>query len=221
MVITGSLVPTKFRREIVKAIELDYFLYLPKEYGQEPTNRWPLILFLHGAGERGRDIEMLKKHAIPRQLAAGQELPFIVVAPQCPPDAWWDPQTLSALLDEIEASYAVDKDRVYLTGISMGGFGTWALAAATPKCFAAIVPICGGGEPISTRAIKDVPTWVFHGAKDDIVPLRRSKEMVEALKARGGNVKFTIYPEAMHDSWTETYENPALYEWLLSHRRPS
>jgi predicted peptidase len=115
--------------------------------------------------------------------------------------------------------YRIDKDRVYLTGLSMGGYGTWALAAAHPEKFAAIAPICGGGNPAEAAKLARLPIWVFHGAKDPTVPIERSKEMVEAIKAAGGDAKFTIYPEAGHDSWTETYNNPELYQWLLAQKR--
>jgi predicted peptidase len=113
----------------------------------------------------------------------------------------------------------VDPDRVYLTGLSMGGYGTWSLAAAHPERFAAIVPICGGGNPADAAKLASLPVWVFHGAKDPTVPLERSKEMVEAIKSAGGNPRFTIYPEAGHDSWTETYNNPELYQWLLEQKK--
>jgi predicted peptidase len=103
----------------------------------------------------------------------------------------------------------------------MGGFGTWALAAYTPERFAAIIPICGGGEVLSIRALRNVPTWVFHGAKDPIVPIQRSEVMVEGLKRRQGNVKFTVYPDALHDAWTATYDNPEVWEWLFAQKRPS
>jgi predicted peptidase len=122
-------------------------------------------------------------------------------------------------LDEIVARYKVDEDRIYVTGLSMGGFGTWSLAAYTPDRFAAIVPICGGGETYWTRRLAHLPVWVFHGAKDPVVPLKRSQEMVDALKKRDGNVKLTVYPEAGHDAWTEAYNDPELYAWLLRQKR--
>jgi predicted peptidase len=199
-------------------VNLKYLLYLPKDYDQKPS--WPLMLFLHGAGERGDDIERVKKHGPPKLIEAGRELPFIVVSPQCPKDRWWEPVELTALLDEIVEKYKVDRDRIYVTGISMGGFGTWSLAMSTPRRFAAVVPICGGGDPIWARQLAGIPIWVFHGAKDPTVPLARSEQMVEALKKANGNVKFTVYPNALHDSWTETYENPELYTWLLEQKRP-
>lgn len=200
-------------------VTMDYLLYLPKDYGQKDS--WPLLLFLHGAGERGHDLELVKKHGPPKLIQEGKDFPFIVVSPQCPKDHWWEPFELTVLLDDIVEKYHVDEDRVYLTGLSMGGFGTWALAAYSPDRFAALVPVCGGGDPILARhrQFSHIPAWVFHGAKDPVVPVERSEEMVEALKKRGGNPKLTIYPEAEHDAWTETYANPQVYEWLLQQKR--
>ncbi|MBC8873228.1 MAG: prolyl oligopeptidase family serine peptidase [Planctomycetes bacterium] len=198
-------------------VTVDYLLFLPDGYDKQES--WPLILFLHGAGERGDDLELVKKHGPPKIVETKKDFPFIVVSPQCKPKVWWEPVKLLALLDDIVAKYKVDEDRIYVTGLSMGGFGTWALAAQSPDRFAAIVPICGGGEPYWTRRFPHLPVWVFHGAKDFGVPLRRSEEMVDALKKAGGEPKLTVYPDAGHDSWTETYDNPELYEWLLKHKR--
>jgi len=198
-------------------VQMKYLRYLPKDYDQAES--WPLLLFLHGAGERGGDLNLVKKHGPPKLIDAGKDFPFIVVSPQCPGGRWWEPVELAALLDEIVEKHKVDPDRVYVTGLSMGGFGTWSLAAYQPERFAAIVPICGGGEPFTTRLFSHVPVWVFHGAKDFAVPIERSEKMVEAMKKAGGNIKFTVYPEAGHDSWTETYDNPELYDWLLQQKR--
>lgn len=198
-------------------VTMKYLLYLPKDYDQKEV--WPLMLFLHGAGERGDNLDLVKKHGPPKLVAEGKQFPFIVVSPQCPNGRWWEPVELKALLDEIVEKYKVDKDRIYVTGLSMGGFGTWSLAVYQPNRFAAIVPICGGGEPIIAKVLAYPPTWVFHGAKDPVVPLERSEKMVEALKKNGGTVKFTVYPNAGHDSWTEAYNDPQLYEWLLQQKR--
>jgi predicted peptidase len=200
-------------------VALDYLIYLPDDYDKQDS--WPLLVFLHGAGERGNDLELVKKHGPPKLVEAGKSYPFIVVSPQCPSNQWWSSKMveLTALVDEIESKYKVDKDRVYLTGLSMGGFGTWSLAAYRPERFAALVPICGGGEQLAARALRSVPVWVFHGAKDPVVPLKRSEDMVEALKRLGSDVKFTVYPDALHDSWTATYDDPKLYEWLLAQKR--
>jgi len=217
----------KLVKRISRTVKLDYWLYLPHEYGQD-TTRWPLILFLHGMGERGSNLELLKKHGIPKIAAQNPDLPYIAVSPQCPGDSWWTDQTaaLDALLRNIMQRYAVDPDRVYLTGLSMGGYGTWHLAAAYPHRFAAIVPICGGGLPMygfpeRVAVLKDVPVWAFHGAKDETVPLAETQKLVDVLQRVGGNVRFTVYPEAGHDAWTATYGNPELYAWLLAQKRPS
>ncbi len=196
---------------------IPYLLYLPPGY--EDQDAWPLILFLHGAGERGDDLEKVKIHGPPKLISEGQEFEFIVVSPQCAAEKRWDAESLSRLLQEIESQYKVDPDRIYVTGLSMGGFGTWSLALANPEKFAAIAPICGGGDRQRIRRLRNLPTWVFHGAKDSVVPLERSQELVDALQALDAPVKFTVYPEAEHDSWTETYNNPELYKWFLQHER--
>lgn len=197
---------------------LPYLLYLPRGY-HEGVGTWPLMLFLHGAGERGDDLEQVKKHGPPRIVEECDDFPFIVVSPQCPADEWWDSRVLIQLLEQLIEDHRVDEDRVYLTGLSMGGYGTWDLATRHPARFAAVVPICGGGTPHRVSRLKDVPAWVFHGAKDGVVGIGESQRMVDALEACGGTVRFTVYPEAQHDSWTQTYADPGLYEWLLSCRR--
>jgi predicted peptidase len=206
-----------FEARITVTAKLDYLLYLPAGYEASRT-KWPLVLFLHGAGESGSDLSKVKVHGPPKLVEAGREFPFILVSPQCP-GRGWNPESLNALLDDLTRKYRVDKNRVYLTGLSMGGYGTWALAEAHPEKFAAIAPICGGGNPATARKLAKLPIWVFHGAKDPTVPIARSNEMVEALKAVGADVKFTVYPDAGHDSWTETYNNPEFYFWLLAQTR--
>ena len=202
-----------------QTITSNYLLYLPEAYGKKKS--WPLILFLHGAGERGSDLYLVKLYGPPKFLETKKDFPFIVVSPQCPVKDWWPNRidSLMALLDDVTDRYNVDIERVYLTGLSMGGYGTWALAGQYPERFAAIVPICGQGDVSDADALKDTPMWVFHGAKDTTVPLSNSEEMVAAVREAGGNVKFTIYPEAGHDSWTETYNNEQLYEWLLKQKK--
>jgi predicted peptidase len=197
---------------------MKYLLYMPKDYGKEAGKKWPLMLFLHGSGESGTDVEKVKVHGPPKLVAAGKEFPFILVSPQSP-GGGWNTETLNALLDDMIKKYSVDEDRVYLTGLSMGGYGTWDLAMTYPDRFAAIAPICGGGTSWKSRRIKHIPTWIFHGAKDSTVPVRNGQEMYDAMKAAGADVKITIYPEAGHDSWTETYSNPDLYTWFLDHKR--
>jgi predicted peptidase len=220
----GGQTSHRFRQKITRTVNLNYLLYLPADY-EVGNKNYPLILFLHGAGERGDDLELVKMHGIPKIVEQQKDFPFIAISPQCPADRWWvDPwllEALNGLLDEMIQNYRVDPDRVYLTGLSMGGFGTWALAMAHPERFAAIAPICGGGMPWMAYRIKDVPVWAFHGAQDPVVPLQRTEEMVDALKRLNGTVKLTVYPEAGHDSWTQTYNNPELYQWFLAHRKSS
>jgi predicted peptidase len=218
---SGGQEPHSFSKEIRKTVSLNYLLYLPKEYGQDKGRKWPVILFLHGSGERGTDLDKVKSYGPPKLVSDGKDMPFIVVSPQAPERTSWDPDALLALLDEIGDHYAVDPDRVYLTGVSMGGSGTWRLASAHPERFAAIAPICGTGDPSAAPRLANIPTWVFHGAKDDLVPLQASQEMVDALKEAGNDARFTVYPDAGHDSWTQTYNNPAVFEWFLSQRRSS
>ena len=208
--------PHAFSGEVPVAAR--YLLYLPDGYDAGDAD-WPLLLFLHGAGERGDSLALVKQHGPAKLIARGQSFPFIVVTPQVPAGGWWQPYVLQGLLDEIVATHRVDEDRIYVTGLSMGGFGTWSLITLDPDRFAAAAPICGGGDAKLICGIGRLPVWAFHGAEDTVVPLRRSEAMVEALTACGGDVRFTIYPDTGHDSWTETYDDPTFYDWLLAHRR--
>lgn len=211
----GEQQPARLDRTV--QVRLDYLLYLPPGYDEKES--WPLLLFLHGRGESGDDLELVKVHGPPKLIAEGREFPFLVASPQCKVGRDWEPTELTALLDELVETHKVDRDRIYVTGLSLGGFGTWELADYAPDRFAAIVPICGGGEARWAKRFPHLAVWVFHGAKDTAVPLERSQQMVEALEKAKGNVRFTVYPEAAHDSWTETYENPELYRWLLEQKR--
>ncbi|MEA3345698.1 MAG: prolyl oligopeptidase family serine peptidase [Chloroflexota bacterium] len=215
-----------FEKLVTKTVQLKYLLYLPQDYDGDSDTRWPLILFLHGAGERGDDLELVKIHGIPKIVEERDNFPFITVSPQCPKGSLWNDhfEALEALLREAEETYRVDPERIYLTGLSMGGYGSWHFATLHPKRFAAVVPICGGampmyGFPERVSVLKDVPIWAFHGAKDSTVPIEESQKLVDVLKEHEGNVRFTVYPDAEHDSWTRTYDNPELYEWLLQQRR--
>jgi poly(3-hydroxybutyrate) depolymerase len=195
----------------------DYLVYLPAGYYNLP-GYWPLILDLHGAGEVGRGIDRIRSRGLPGRIEAGARLPFLVIAPQCPRQSW-DAQVLDALLEEVLAKYRVDAERVYLTGVSMGGYGAWALAAAHPERFAAIAPICGGGDPAWADRLRGVPTWAFHGADDTVVPHEESRRMVAALERAGGDVRLTTYPGIGHGAATPTYADRRLYDWFLAHRR--
>jgi predicted peptidase len=214
---TGVQQKQHFEAQSPLAAKIDYLLFLPQGY-EESKQRWPSILFLHGSGESGTNLAKVKKRGLPKLVESKPDFPFILVSPQCPGQGW-NNKTLMALLDGVISKYRVDPHRIYLTGLSMGGYGTWSLAAAHPEKFAAIVPISGGGKTADAKKLAALPIWVFHGAKDSIVPVQRSREMVEAIRAAGGNVKYTEYPEAKHDCWTETYDNPELYKWLLAQKR--
>jgi len=213
--------------KVSRPMELEYLIYLPRDYDSKSSKRWPLMLFLHGAGERGTNVQRAAIHGPLKLVKQGKDFPFIIVAPLCPEGQDWSNEPLLTLLDYVTRKFAVDTNRVYLTGLSMGGYGTWRLGVAYPERFAAIVPICGGGSLIDVilggrerRGLKTLPVWAFHGAKDNVVPIEESERMVNALKKLGAKeVKLTVYPDATHDSWTETYNNPELYEWLLSHSR--
>jgi predicted peptidase len=211
----------QFEKEIKKVVLLKYQLFLPKGYEENKRKRWPLMLFLHGAGERGSDIKLVKKHGPPKLVTRQKDFPFVLISPQCPEGGWWKPDEVMALVDEIVVTHHIDKDRIYVTGLSMGGYGTWALAGEYPDRFAAIAPICGGGSRQHARRIaqQKLPTWVFHGALDQAVPIEESQRLVDMMKRFDGDVRFTVYPNAQHDSWTETYKNPELYAWFLKHRR--
>lgn len=211
----GKNIPQQFQCEVTETYKINYLIYLPKDY-EESSDPWPLVLFLHGSGERGSDLEPVKRNGPPKLVEEGQEFPFILVCPQCPDLTTWDNKTLILLLNYIESNYNVDNNREYLTGLSMGGHATWSLAIENPDRFAALIPVCAEGYPQDVYVLKDVPVWVFHGQKDDVVGINEAHKMVDALKKAGGNVKFTIYPDANHDAWTETYNNSEIYEWLLS-----
>lgn len=211
-----------FSGSVIQKVSADYLLSLPDGFHQEADKKWPLLVFLHGSGERGHDLEKVKVHGPPALIAQGRKFPFVVLSPQCPDSADWDVETLFALIKHIASRYRIDESMVYLTGLSMGGSATWDLAIAYPDYFAAIAPVCGKvNRNYRHRAagLKNLPVWVFHGAADDVVPVAESAAMVRALVKQGNNAGFTIYPLAGHDSWTETYNNPELYDWFLSHKR--
>jgi len=195
----------------------DYLLYLPPGY--RARKRWPLVMFFHGRGESGHDLNLVKRHALPRLIEEGRRFPFIVVAPQCPDTEWWNYPALETFVAAVAQKYRADPDRIYLTGLSMGGFATWALAQHRPERYAAVVPVCGGGETRLAARLRDLPVWAFHGGRDRVIPPRRSREMVAGIKAAGGRPRLTIYPKVGHDSWTKTFATKQLYQWLLAHRR--
>lgn len=208
-----------FEATIARKVSYRYLLYVPKAYADDVTRRWPLLLFLHGSGERGDDLAKVKVHGPPRQLDGRGDFPFVVVSPQCPAGQRWQADALAALLDDVSRQLRIDPDRVAVTGLSMGGRGTWDLAMSYPERFAAIVPVCGGALPDRACLLKDIPVRAFHGARDTVVPLAESTIVVDAVKKCGGTAELIVYHEAGHDAWTPTYSDEALWEWLLRQRR--
>lgn len=215
--------------------QYNYLLEVP-DAAERPEAGWPILIFLHGAGERGDDLERVRFHGPPKLVAEVATIPelarCVLAAPQCPADEWWQLSTLGTFVDELLERPDVDPDRVYLTGLSIGGYATWNLLAAYPDVFAAAVPICGGGQlgrvfpdfPNGFRLealleARHVPVRAFHGELDPIFPPEESTMLVEALQAAGGDAQVTVYPGVEHDSWTETYANPELYTWLFAQSR--
>jgi predicted peptidase len=206
-------------------IEVRFLLYLPKNY--DPHQKWPLILFLHGRGERGTNIDLIKAQPLPKLLETQSSFPFIVVSPQVSSGDWSnyiDP--VDELLTHLEATLPIDSSRLYLTGLSMGGFGVWDYALRYPDRFTAIAPIAGGYMYESGQVPKDIcklnklPIWVFHGGADTVIEPYHSQVLVDALMACGSDVKFTLYPNAEHEiAWINAYNDPALYEWFLAHTK--
>lgn len=224
--------------ECGRTIERGYRLLAPATI--EPGRKYPLVVFLHGAGERGDD-NILQLKYLPAWLAAPEmraKHVCFVLAPQCRTDERWvdvswadktstpqaaeptnDLEAVVAMLETVARDEPIDPDRVYLTGISMGGFGTWDLAGRMPHLFAALLPICGGGDERTAEKIAGIPTWVAHGDADKAVPVERSRSMVNALEAAGGRPKYVEMPGVGHDAWTPTYLDPSPLEWLFAQRR--
>jgi predicted peptidase len=202
------------------ADHMNYLLYVPKSSGHESTSSWPLILFLHGSEQRGNDPALLQSLDIFSFTQEIGDFPFIVVAPQCPRNLTWSPTMIKQVLDAVEAEIPIDRDRIYLTGFSMGGYGTWQMAAAYPGIFAAIAPLCGLSDLPDVPRLAGLPIWVFHGEKDVNVPIVESKKMVKALKESGADARFTVYPFLAHNIWTMTYRDSRLYLWFLEHSKP-
>jgi len=197
-----------------------YVVYVPHDY--TPERAWPLILFLHGRGERGDDGLLQTEVGIGRAIRRhADRFPCIVIMPQCPPTGYWDKALadIDTALADTRQAYNIDSGRVYLTGLSMGGFAAWMYGARHTDCFAALLPICGGGNPEDASALARLPIWAFHGAADETVPPKKTREMVEAVKRAGGHVKHTEYPRVGHNSWDEAYDDPNVIKWLLKQQK--
>ena len=213
--------PQSYSGDFVIKVSYNYLLSKPEGYEADAAKKWPLVIFLHGSGERGNDLEKIKQHGPPKLIAAGQKFPAVIASLQCEPNNLWNPHGVKAVTDHLMKTERIDPSRVYLTGLSMGGFGTWDTAFEHPDTYAAIAPICGGAGVrwIMTERIKHLPVWIFHGDKDTAVPVENSHKIHDALKKIGSPVKLTIYPEVGHDSWTQTYANPEFWAWLFEQKR--
>jgi predicted peptidase len=224
---------------------LPYRVLYPEDF--DKTKKYPLVLVLHGAGERGNDNELQLTHgaALFVDPTVRKKFPAVVIFPQCPAEDYWsnvdrssivndkknyvfredgEPtaamKMLIAFIDDLLKEFYIDQLRLYVGGLSMGGMGTFELLSRKPRLFAAAFPICGGGHPNTVKSYaKHVSLWVFHGAQDDVVPIHHSEVMVEALKKEGGDVRFTVYPETKHESWEKAFAEPGLLPWLFSHKR--
>lgn len=203
----------------IEALQFDGMQYLksyPDNY--ESGKKYPIIVFLHGAGTRGTGVEVLKENPYFTTTETYDDFPFITIAPYCHEDSWVELQhTLKKLIRSIAQSDFADSKRIYVMGNSMGGYGTWQLAMGIPELIAAIVPMCGGGMYWNAPRLINVPIWAIHGGKDNVVFTEESQKMVDAVNNSGGNAKLTIYPDHYHDVWTDTYNNREVFEWLLSH----
>jgi len=200
---------------------LNYYIVYPKDYN--PNQTYPTIIHLHGAGERGdqvKDMPVIKNHW-PLAHTDYDTFPFILIAPQCPKASYWPVEVynLKTFIDNMLIMQPVDKDRIYLTGLSMGGYGTWYMSYRYPDLFAAIAPVCGSGIRSSHDVLTSLPIWAFHGTKDPVVPYQDSQYLADTINAKGGNVKLTLYEDVGHNSWEHAYKDKTLYEWFLTHKK--
>ena len=209
--------------ETVVSESLSYYLYYPKDYKSEKNKKFPLLLFLHGGGESGDSLSTIKSNGPPKLIVQGKQFPFLILAPQNPyKKKWWNTRAVAQLLDTIVENNKVDKNRVYLTGLSRGGGAAWEMAVQYPDKFAAMAVVCGMTPlPYANWIDKDLPIWVFHGDQDKSIPISESVNMVDKLKAMGYDVKFTIYEGVGHNSWENTYTNEELYSWFVKQRKRS
>ncbi|MEA1787447.1 PHB depolymerase family esterase [Arenibacter sp. GZD96] len=207
--------------EITSKETYSYYLYYPEEYETQPDEKFPLLLFLHGGGESGDSLVTVKRNGPPGLIAKGKQFPFLILAPQNPDKKkWWNTRAVAQLLDTIVASNRVDPSRIYLTGLSRGGAGAWEMAVQYPDRFAALAVVCGMAPlPYASWIDKKMPIWVFHGDKDESIPISESIDMVAKLKEMGYNVQFTMYKGVGHNSWERAYATEELYRWFVRQKR--
>ena len=198
-----------------------HLLYLPDNYESQSEKKWPVLIYLHGADARSFHLHKVKQEGVPYVLRTGTKLPFVVAAPLCLPDDWWNSPgssgRMNAFLDHLLESYRVDSRQIYLTGWSMGGAGTWKIASDYPHRFAAIAPLSGKSQTAYTATLQTTPIWAWHGAEDKIVPVSEAQKMVDVLKKNGGDIRLTLFQKAGHEVWQQVYSDPNLYNWLLQH----
>lgn len=208
-------------KETVSVEKMKYYLYFPKGYEEEKNDKFPLLLFLHGGGESGGELEELKTNGPPKLLAEGKEFPFLILAPQNPhKKKWWNTRAVMQLLDTIIATNRVDTDRIYLTGLSRGGGAAWELAVQYPDKFAALAVVCGMTPvPYASWINKNMPIWVFHGTEDKSIPISESEDMVKRLEEMGYDVTFTRYEGVGHNAWVKAYTTEELYTWFMKQKR--
>lgn len=207
----------KAHASTLKKVKYNYLLHLPDDYGKDPGKKWPVIFYLHGRHASGVNLKSLERYGLPYYLSIGKKIDFIVVSPQCPwnknwsSDDWFNP-----VYDELASKHKVDDARIYMIGMSMGGYGTWSLANRMPDRFAAISPMCGGADTRWADRLSKIPIWVFHGTADNQIPIIRSEEMVKAIEKLNGNVKYSRLVNQGHDI-SKQFNNDELYSWLLEH----
>lgn len=208
---------TSFESCVSRSVTMNFYLYTPKLV----EDSYPLVVFLHGGGESGDRIELVKNHGFPKLISQGKEYPFYMFAPQNPHGiGFWDDWLIDQMVDDLVDSLNIDTSRIYLVGLSRGGYGVWQLALNHPEKYAAMISICAASIPvIYVNRLSEMPVWLFHGGKDDVVPVEQSIDAYERMKPNNPLVKLTIYPEANHDSWSETFENDDVIAWLLSQGR--
>ena len=218
-----KLIPgTQVAREVKvkssgKEVTLRFWQFVPKGYNGKKN--FPLMLFLHGAGERGDKLEVVKKWGPPQLVGKRKDFPFVLISPQCPRGTLWKIEELYQRVNTVAGELKSDRQRMYVTGLSMGGFGSWLLMDKYPKLFAAGVPICGGGKATSAKNLVDIPIWALHGGADGGGKPALSELMIKKIKEAGGKkAKRTIYPGVGHNSWSRAYANEEVYKWLLSHK---
>ncbi|WP_373707886.1 prolyl oligopeptidase family serine peptidase [Kaistella sp.] len=215
--VNAQEIKAELKKDIKKEQKISYIL----DYPENAKGKVPLMVFLHGSGERGDNLEMVKAHS-PFTYKNLFPEPVAILAPQCPKDVWWDTEAVYYLIKEIQQKYQIDDSRIMLTGLSMGGWGTLKLAMEHPELFSAVVAVCAPVDrlmKVRVSQYKDLPMKLFHGGNDDIVSPMNSIEIYQEIKKVNKNVELTIFPDDNHNSWDSTYSNPKLYEWMLAQKK--